>query len=82
MASIVFKNFVWFTKVQLTFLLFTIHVHIVAMFEKEQLTKINLGTKEKLQHVKVNFNVEPMKNVQLVELLKEFKDIFTWTYKN
>jgi hypothetical protein len=52
------------------------------MFEKEQLTKINLGTKEKLQHVKVNFNVEPMKNVQLVELLKEFKDIFTWTYKN
>ncbi len=50
--------------------------------EEEQLTKINLGFEENLQHVKINGYLEPVINHQLIELLKEFKDIFAWTYKD
>ncbi len=81
MVSIFFKDFVWFTKVQLTCSLFTIHAHAIATLEKEQLKKINLGIEKNL-HVKMNFNLELVRSGQLVELLKEFKDIFAWTYKN
>jgi hypothetical protein len=35
-----------------------------------------------MQQVKINVDLEPIINSQLVELLKEFKDIFAWTYKN
>jgi hypothetical protein len=45
--------------------------HIIRTIEK-----INLGTEENLQHVKVIIDLELIINVQLVELLKEFKDIF------
>jgi hypothetical protein len=34
-----------------------------------------------VQHVKVNFTLEPVVTNQLIKLLKEFKDIFAWTYK-
>jgi hypothetical protein len=43
--------------------------------KEEQLTKINLGSKENLQHVKISVDFE-LVNYQLIELLKEFKDIF------
>jgi len=49
--------------------------------KEEQLTKMNLGSEENLQHVKINVDWEPVVNYQLIELLKEFKDIFIWTYK-
>jgi hypothetical protein len=32
--------------------------------------------------VKVNFTLEPVVIDQLIELLKEFKDVFSWTYRN
>jgi hypothetical protein len=49
--------------------------------KEEQLTKINLGTKENVQQMKVNFALEPIVIEQLIELLKEFKDVFVWTTK-
>jgi hypothetical protein len=34
------------------------------------LIKINLGSKENLQHVKINVDLEPIVSHQLIELLK------------
>ncbi len=40
-----------------------------------------MGSENNLQHVKININIKPIINVQLdLELLKEFKDTFTWIY--
>jgi hypothetical protein len=50
------------------------------IIEEEQLTKINLGFKENLQQVKINVDLEHVVSYQLLELLKEFEDIFAWTY--
>jgi hypothetical protein len=50
--------------------------------EEKQLIKIHLGSKENLQHVKINGDLEPVVCHQLIELLMEFKDIFAWTYKD
>jgi hypothetical protein len=50
--------------------------------KEKQLTKINLGFEENLQHVKFNVDLEPIVSYQLIELLKEFKDIFAWIYKD
>ncbi len=47
------------------------------VIEEEQLTKVNLGTKEDVQQVKVNASLEPIVTKQLIELLKEFKDVST-----
>jgi hypothetical protein len=41
-----------------------------------------LGFEENLQQVKINVDLEFVVSYQLIELLKEFKDIFAWTYKN
>jgi hypothetical protein len=46
------------------------------------LTKINLGFEKNMQQVKVNIDLELVINFQLIELLKEFRDIFAWTYKD
>jgi hypothetical protein len=40
-----------------------------------------LGFEEILHKVEINIDLELVINSQLVELLKEFKDIFVWTYK-
>jgi hypothetical protein len=45
--------------------------------QEEHLTKINLGTKKNLQQIKINIDLELVINVQLIELLKEFKDTFS-----
>jgi hypothetical protein len=45
------------------------------IIEEEQLTKINLGYEESLQQVKINVDLKPFVSHQLIELLKEFKDI-------
>ncbi len=52
------------------------------VIKEEQLTKINLGNKENLQQVKINVDLKIIINYQLIELLKEFKDIFAQTYKD
>lgn len=50
--------------------------------KKEKLTKINLCFEKNLQHVKFSVDLEPIVSYQLIELLKEFKDIFAWIYKD
>jgi hypothetical protein len=49
---------------------------------EEQLTKINLGSKKNLQHVKISVDLEYVINYQLIKSLKDFKDVFAATYKN
>ncbi len=44
--------------------------------KEEQLTEINLGFEKNLQYVKINVDLEHVVNYQVIELLKEFKDIF------
>lgn len=46
------------------------------------MTKVNLGTKDNVQQVKMNASLELVVIKHLIELLKEFKDIFAWTYKD
>ncbi len=50
--------------------------------KEEQLTKINLGSKKNLQHVKISVDLEFVIGYQLIELPKEFKVILAWTYKD
>jgi hypothetical protein len=42
--------------------------------------KLNLGTDAKPQLVKNNAQLEIGKVLEVEQLLKEFKDVFTWTY--
>ncbi len=44
--------------------------------KQEQLTKINLGTKENVQQLKVNFAFEPIITNQLIKLFEIFKNVF------
>ncbi len=44
--------------------------------EEKQFSKIDLGSKENLQHVKINVDLEIIVSYQQIKLLKEFKDIF------
>jgi hypothetical protein len=46
------------------------------------LTKLNLGIDAQPQLVKINAQLETSKVLELEYILKEFKDVFTWTYKN
>ncbi len=52
------------------------------IIEEKQLLKVNLGTKGNVQQVKVNSTLEPIVTEQFIELLKEFKGVFAWTYKD
>jgi hypothetical protein len=44
--------------------------------------KLNLGTDVEPQMVKINVQLETGKVLEVEQLLKEFKDVFAWTYKN
>ncbi len=48
----------------------------------QQLMKLNLGTNAKSQMVKINAQLKTWKVMEVEQLLKEFKDVFAWTYKN
>ncbi len=48
----------------------------------QQLMKFNLGTDAKPQLVKINAHLEIDKVLEIEQLLKEFKDVFAWTYKD
>ncbi len=49
--------------------------------QDQQLMKLNLGSDAKPQ-LKINAQLETSKVLELKQLLKEFKDVFTWTYKD
>jgi hypothetical protein len=42
--------------------------------------KFNMGTNVKPQMVKINAQLETSKVLEMEQLLKEFKDVFAWTY--
>jgi hypothetical protein len=44
--------------------------------------KLNLGINAKPQMVKINARLETSKVLEMEQLLKEFKDVFAWTYKD
>jgi len=44
--------------------------------------KLNLGTDAKPQLVKINAQLKICKVLEVEQPLKEFKDVFAWTYKN
>jgi hypothetical protein len=49
---------------------------------EEQLVKLNLGIEVNPQYIKVNAQLTKEKTKELQMLLKEFKDVFAWTYKD
>jgi hypothetical protein len=44
--------------------------------------KLNLGTNAEPQLVEINAQFETSKVLEVEQLLKEFKDVFAWTYKD
>jgi hypothetical protein len=48
----------------------------------QQLMKFNLGTNEEPHMVKINAQLETCKVLEVEQLLKEFKSVFAWTYKD
>jgi hypothetical protein len=44
--------------------------------------KLNLGTNVEPQMVKINAQLETGKVVEMEQLLRKFKDVFAWTYKD
>ncbi len=47
----------------------------------QQLMKLNLGIDVEPQMVKINAQLEISKVLEIEQMLKEFKDVFAWTYK-
>ena len=43
--------------------------------------EINIGSAEDLKPICVNANLSPEEEIAYTELLKEYNDVFTWTYK-
>ncbi len=52
------------------------------ILEEVQIHLLNLGTHNKPQVVKLNFNLDSSIANAAEQLLKEYKDIFTWMYKD
>ncbi len=52
------------------------------LIEDQQLMKLNMGIDVEPQMVKINAQLETCKVLEVEQLLKEFKDVFAWTYKD
>jgi hypothetical protein len=52
------------------------------LLKNQQLMKLNLGTNVEPQLAKMNAELETNKMLEAEQLLKNFKDIFAWTYKD
>jgi len=52
------------------------------LIKNQQLMKLNLGIDAKSQMVKINAYLEIGKVLEVEQMLKEFKDVFAWTYKD
>jgi len=50
--------------------------------EEQQFVKLNLGIEANPQYIKVNSELTKEKIKELQMLLKEFKDVFAYTYKD
>jgi len=52
------------------------------LLKEIQIRPFNLGILDKLQMVKLNIHLDPFMANATEQLLKEYKDIFAWTYKD
>jgi hypothetical protein len=52
------------------------------LIKEKHIVKLNLGTEANPQYIKVNSQLTKQKIEELHMLLKEFKDVFAWTYKD
>jgi len=43
---------------------------------------INLGTEEDKKEIKIGASLDPTVKKQVIELLKEYVDIFAWSYRD
>ena len=43
---------------------------------------INLGTKEEIRELKIGTTLSPTIRERLIDLLREYSDVFTWSYQN
>ncbi len=48
---------------------------------EEQIVKLNLGSKKELKEVLINAILPSIFQAQFKEVLMEYKDVFTWSYK-
>jgi len=48
----------------------------------EALEVINLGTEEDKKEIKIGASLDPTVKKQVIELLKEYVDIFAWSYRD
>jgi len=48
----------------------------------EALEMINLGTKEDKKEIKIGASLDPAVKKQIIELLKEYVDVFAWSYRD
>ena len=49
---------------------------------KANIEDYNLGTEEKLKMVKLSKSLPPNKKLKYVELMREFQDVFAWSYED
>ena len=49
---------------------------------QDSIEVVNIGTKEVRREVKIGENLEESINVRLIELLREYSDIFAWSYED
>lgn len=52
------------------------------MPHQEFVEAINLGTKEKKQEVKIGTSISGGTRYNLITLLREYKDVFAWSYQD
>ena len=63
-------------------------LRLVAQDEKQILPHqevteaINLGTKEERREVKIRATLSPATRKELTDLLREYNDVFTWSYQD
>ena len=48
----------------------------------ESLEVINLGTEEDKKEIKIGASLDPAVKKRIIELLKEYVDIFAWSYRD
>jgi len=49
---------------------------------KSDIEECNKGTKEKPKMIKISKSLPPTEKVKYIELLKEFQDVFAWSYED
>ena len=49
---------------------------------EEPVKSVNLGTKEDKKEVKIGVNLEPSVKQRLIQMLRDYVEIFAWSYED